>query len=275
MSVISQVKRITARDILARKGGEPLACLTAYDAMMASLMDEHIDLILVGDSVGMVVHGHSTTIPVTLEMMILHAQAVMRGTSRAMVVVDLPFGVYEASKEQAFSAAARVMKETGASAVKLEGGAVMAETISFLVSCGIPVMAHVGMTPQAINVLGSFRARGREAADRAKIMSDAKAVAEAGAFSVVLEAIPEPLAVEITAAISIPTIGIGASAACDGQILVINDLLGLTPKTPRFAKRYLELGEAVRSAISLYSQEVRGRAFPAAEHVYAEKKTPV
>ena len=274
MSAISQVRRITARDIQARKGGTPVVCLTAYDAMMAALMDPHIDLILVGDSVGMVTHGHSTTIPVTLEMMILHAQAVIRGTTRAMVVVDLPFGAYEASKEQAFTAAARVLKETGASAVKLEGGAVMAETIAFLVTRGIPVMAHVGMTPQAINVLGSFRARGRQEAERAKIMADAKAVSEAGAFAVVLEAIAEPLAAEITGVIAAPTIGIGASATCDGQILVLNDVLGLTPQVPRFVKRYAELGEAVQQAVVSYAQEVRGRTFPAAEHLYADKPNP-
>lgn len=271
MSVQAAIRRLTARDILMRKGGEPVAMLTAYEAGMARLVDPHVDVLLVGDSVGMVHHGFDSTVPVTLETMILHASAVVRGSSRALVVVDLPFGAYEASPEQAFATAARVLKETGAGAVKLEGGARMAGTIRFLVERGIPVMAHVGMTPQAINVLGSFKAVGRTDSERAKILGDAEAVAEAGAFSVVIEAVEEPLAVEITRALAIPTIGIGASPACDGQVLVLDDMLGLTPRAPRFVKRYADLGAAVSRAAADYAAEVKSRAFPAPEHCFPRK----
>ena len=271
MSVQSAIRRVTARDIQTRKGGTPVVMLTAYDAGMTRLVDPHVDAILVGDSVGMVHHAFDSTVPVTIEMMILHAAAVMRSSAHALVIVDLPFGTYEASPEQAFATAARVLKETGAGAVKLEGGARMAETIRFLVERGIPVMAHVGMTPQAINVLGSFKAVGRNDADRAKILGDAEAVAEAGAFSVVIEAVEEPLAAEITCAVGIPTIGIGASPACDGQVLVLDDMLGITPRAPRFVKRYADLGAAVSAAAEAYATEVRARSFPAPEHCFARK----
>ena len=273
MSVQSQTRRITAADIAARKGGEPIAALTAYHAHTAALVDRHCDVMLVGDSLGMVMHGHASTVPVTLETMILHGQAVMRGTQRALVVVDMPFGSYEASREQAFLNAARVMKETGCGAIKLEGGVRMAETIRFLVERGIPVMAHVGLTPQAINVLGSFRAQGRDEAAQAAIRADALAVADAGAFSVVLEAMVEPLARQITGEITIPTIGIGASNACDGQILVLEDMLGLSPRVPKFVKRYADLGPAIEKAVADYAADVKSRAFPAAEHTYAAKKS--
>jgi 3-methyl-2-oxobutanoate hydroxymethyltransferase len=219
----------------------------------------------------MVMHGLETTIPVTLEMMILQGHAVMRGSKRALVVVDLPFGSYEASKEQAFLSAARVLKETGCGAIKLEGGRRMAETIAFLVERGVPVMAHVGLTPQAINALGGFRAQGRSAADWAPIEEDARAVVAAGAFSVVLEAVAEPLAARITADIAIPTIGIGASPACDGQILVLEDMLGLSPRVPKFVKRYTELGPSIDAAVADYAADVRKRAFPGPDHVYAMK----
>ena len=238
MSIQNEVRRLTAPDIFARKGGEPIVCLTSYHAHTASVVDKHCDVILVGDSLGMVMHGLETTVPVTLEMMILQGHAVMRGSKRALVVVDMPFGSYEASKEQAFMNAARVLKETGCGAIKVEGGKRMAETIAFLVERGVPVMAHVGLTPQAINVIGSFRAQGRDEGDWARIEADTIAVAKAGAFSVVIEAVAEPLARKLTAQVAIPTIGIGASVACDGQILVLEDMLGLSPRVPKFVKRY-------------------------------------
>ncbi len=275
MSVQSDVKRFTAPDIRARKGGDPIVSLTSYHAHTARLVDKYCDVILVGDSLGMVMHGLETTVPVTLEMMILQGLAVMRGSQRALVVVDMPFGSYEASKEQAFMNAARVMKETGCGAVKMEGGSRMAETIRFLVERGVPVMAHVGLTPQSINTIGSFRAQGRDEEDWAPIEQDALAVANAGAFSVVIEAVAEPLARKITEAIAIPTIGIGASAACDGQILVMEDMLGLTPRVPKFVKRYGDLGPGIEKAVADYAAEVRSRAFPAAAHVYPmRKKSP-
>ncbi|HEX5508185.1 MAG TPA: 3-methyl-2-oxobutanoate hydroxymethyltransferase [Pseudolabrys sp.] len=271
MSVQGEIRRLTAPDILARKGGEPIVCLTSYHAHTARILDNHCDVILVGDSLGMVMHGLETTVPVTLEMMILQGHAVMRGSKRALVVIDMPFGSYEASKEQAFMNAARVLKETGCGAVKLEGGARMAETIRFLCERGVPVMAHVGLTPQAINVLGSFRAQGREEADWGRIENDALAVAQAGAFSLVIEAVAEPLARKLTAAVAIPTIGIGASVACDGQILVLEDMLGLSPRVPKFVKRYTDLGPSIDRAVAAYAAEVRARSFPAADNVYPMK----
>ena len=274
MSAQDQIKRLTAPDILARKGGEPIVCLTSYHAHTAQLVDRHCDLILVGDLLGMVMHGLETTVPVTLEMMILQGLAVMRGSKRALVVVDMPFGSYEGSKEQAFANAARVLKETGCGAIKLEGGRRMAETVSFLVERGVPVMAHVGLTPQSINVIGSFRAQGRDQADWAPIEEDALAVARAGAFAVVIEAVAEPLARKITKAVAIPTIGIGASPACDGQILVLEDLLGLSPRVPKFVKRYGQLGPSIEAAIAAYAKDVRARAFPGPDHVYAMKTKP-
>lgn len=271
MSVQQDIKRLTAPDILARKGGTPIVCLTSYHAHTARIVDKYCDVILVGDSLGMVMHGMETTVGVTLDMMILQGHAVMRGSQRALVVVDMPFGSYEASKEQAFMSAVRVLKETGCGAIKLEGGKRMAETIQFMVERGVPVMAHVGLTPQSINVLGSFRAQGREEADWARIEDDAVSVAQAGAFSVVVEAVAEPLAKKLTGAVAIPTIGIGASAACDGQILVMEDMLGLTPRVPKFVKRYGDLGPGIEKAIADYAAEVRDRRFPAAEHTYPMK----
>ncbi len=257
-------------DIRARKGGEPIVSLTAYTTPMAAMMDAHCDFVLVGDSVGMVLHGLPSTLGVTMEMMILHAQAVARGLSRAMMVVDMPFGSYEEGPEQAFRNAARLMAETGAAAVKIEGGVVMADTIAFLVARGIPVMAHIGLTPQSINTLGGYKVQGRGEAGEA-LLADAKAVSEAGAFAVVLEKVPETLAGEITRAVDIPTIGIGASAQCDGQILVVDDMLGLfTAFKPKFVKRYASLGEQGEAAIAAYAEEVRARTFPAAEHVFGD-----
>jgi len=271
MSLQNETRRLTAPDILARKGGEPIVCLTSYHAHTAAVVDKHCDVILVGDSLGMVMHGFESTVPVTLEMMILQGHAVMRGSRRALVVIDLPFGSYEASREQAFASAARVMKETGCGAIKLEGGKRMADTIAFLTERGVPVMAHVGLTPQAINVLGSFRAQGRVEADWAPIEEDARAVAAAGAFSVVIEAVAEPLAARITAEVAIPTIGIGASPACDGQILVLEDMLGLSPRVPKFVRRYGELGPSIEAAVEKYAADVRARAFPGSDHVYGMK----
>lgn len=258
-------------DILAMKGGTPIVSLTAYTTPMAQIMDPHCDFVLVGDSVGMVLHGLPSTLGVTLDMMIMHGQAVARGLSTAMLVVDMPFGSYEESPSQAFRNASRVMSETGAAAVKLEGGVAMAETISFLVARGIPVMAHIGLTPQSINTLGGYKVQGRDAA-RAQVMSDARAVADAGAFSVVMEKLPANLSDEITADIAIPTIGIGASAGCDGQILVHYDMLGLfTAFKAKFVKRYAELGEDAGKAIEAYAAEVRARSFPAEEHTFADQ----
>jgi 3-methyl-2-oxobutanoate hydroxymethyltransferase len=265
MSIQDEIRRLTAPDIHARKGGEPIVCLTSYHAHTARIVDKHCDVILVGDSLGMVMHGLETTVPVTLEMMILQGHAVMRGSKRALVVVDMPFGSYEASKEQAF------MKETGSGAIKVEGGKRMAETIRFLAERGVPVMAHVGLTPQAINTIGSFKAQGRDESDWARIEDDTIAVSQAGAFSVVIEAVAEPLARKLTAAVPIPTIGIGASAACDGQILVLEDMLGLSPRVPKFVKRYGELGPGIEKAIASYAAEVRSRAFPGPDHVYPMK----
>jgi len=257
-------------DIRARKGGAPLVSLTAYTTPMAQMMDAHCDFVLVGDSVGMVLHGLPSTLGVTMEMMILHAQAVKRGLSRAMMVVDMPFGAYEEGPQQAFRNAARLMAETGAGAVKLEGGESMAETIAFLTARGIPVMAHVGLTPQSINTLGGYKVQGRGAAGD-RLMADARAVAGAGAFAVVLEKVPQALADRVTAELPIPTIGIGASAGCDGQILVVDDMLGLfTAFKPKFVKRYASLGEQAEAAIAAYAADVRARTFPADEHVFAE-----
>jgi 3-methyl-2-oxobutanoate hydroxymethyltransferase len=257
-------------DVKARKGGTPLVCLTAYTTPMARMVDAHCDVVLVGDSVGMVLHGLPNTLGVTMEMMIMHGKAVARGITQSTLVIDLPFGSYEAGPQVAFANAARLMSETGAAAVKLEGGVHMAPTIRFLVERSIPVMAHVGLTPQAVHVLGGYKVQGR-AGDASRVMADAKAVAEAGAFSVVLEKIPGSLAKSITQEIAIPTIGIGASADCDGQILVIDDMLGLfTSFRPKFVKRYAELGNAAEAAIAGYAREVRERTFPAPEHVFGD-----
>jgi 3-methyl-2-oxobutanoate hydroxymethyltransferase len=266
-------KRLTAPDIRARKGTTPIVMLTSYHAHTARILDQHCDAILVGDSLGMVMHGLETTVPVTLDMMILQGHAVMRGSKHALVIVDLPFGSYEVSKEQAFATAARVLKETGCGAIKLEGGQRMAETIRFLVERGVPVVAHVGLTPQSVNAIGGFRAQGRDPDDWPPIAADARVVAEAGAFAVVLEAIAEPLAAQITRDVAIPTIGIGASPACDGQVLVLEDMLGLSPWTPKFVKRYTSLGPAIETAVASYAAEVRSRRFPGPEHVYAVRKT--
>ena len=262
------VKRVTAPDIKNRKGGAPIVALTAYHAHTARIIDPYVDFLLVGDSLGMVMHGYETTVPVPLELMVMHAQAVVRGSTRALVVVDMPFGSYEESPAVAFRNTARVLKETGCGAIKLEGGMQMAATIRYLTERGIPVMSHIGMTPQAINTIGSFKPVGRYRSEWAAYEADAKAIADAGAFAVVIEALAELLAARITKEIPIPTIGIGASAECDGQILVLEDMLGLSPRVPKFVKEYAQLGAGIEGAVKAFATEVRNRAFPTADYTY-------
>jgi 3-methyl-2-oxobutanoate hydroxymethyltransferase len=266
------VRRLAAPDIQSRKGKEPLVCLTAYDAPTAALLDEHCDLLLVGDSVGMVVHGLPNTVGVTLEMMILHGQAVMRGAKRAMVVVDMPFGSYEGGKELAYQNCARVMKETGAQGVKLESGPTVPQTIAYLVERGIPVMGHVGLRPQAVLTEGGFKAKGKTEDERLRVMAEAEATADAGAFAVVIEGVAEGLAGEITRAITVPTVGIGASAECDGQILVTPDMLGLFDWTPKFVRRYGDMRGHILSGVASYAEDVRARRFPAEVETYFSRK---
>jgi len=271
MSATAPVRPVLPPDILARKGGAPLVVLTAYSTPVARLVDAHCDIVLVGDSVGMVIHGLPSTLGVTMEMMILHGRAVVRGAQKAMPVIDMPFGSYEESPSQAYRNAARLMAETGAPSVKLEGGVHMAETIAFLTQRGVPVMAHVGLTPQAVNTLGGYKVVGR-ADEAAKVMADARAVQAAGAFSVVLEKVPQGLAGRITRELTIPTIGIGAGVDCDGQVLVVDDMLGLfTDFRPKFVRRYAELGKTADEAIAAYAADVRARAFPAAEHSFPDE----
>ena len=270
MSANSPARLVLPPDIRARKGTQPLVVLTAYTTPMARLVDGHCDIALVGDSVGMVLHGMPSTLGVTLEMMILHGRAVLRGLTRAMAVIDMPFGSYEEGPQQSYRNAARLMAETGAPAVKLEGGAHMADTIAFLTARGVPVMAHIGLTPQAVNTLGGYKVVGRDGeADR--VMADALAVQAAGAFAVVLEKVPVGLTARITKALDIPTIGIGAGVDCDGQVLVVDDMLGMfTDFRPKFVKRYADLGSMADAAIAQYAADVRARAFPAAEHGFAD-----
>jgi 3-methyl-2-oxobutanoate hydroxymethyltransferase len=268
MSIQKPSSRITVPEIFARKGGEPIVALTSYHAHTAAIADRYVDFILVGDSLGMVMHGFETTLPVPLDLMIMHGRAVMRGARRALVVVDMPFGSYEESPSQAFHNAARVIKETQCGAVKIEGGRRMAETIRFLADRGIPVMAHIGLTPQYINMFGGFKTQGRKRSEWGALEDDAKAVSDAGAFALVLEAIAEPLAAKITKSVKIPTIGIGASAQCDGQILVMEDMLGLSPRVPKFVKEFGTVGKAIEKAIASYADEVRSRIFPAKENTY-------
>jgi 3-methyl-2-oxobutanoate hydroxymethyltransferase len=279
MSVTPVEKKQTPAALRARKGGTPIVSLTAYTASQARILDPHCDLLLVGDSLGMVVYGLDSTLPVTMDMMIAHGAAVVRGAGKACVIVDMPFGAYQESPAQAFHNAARILAETGCSGVKLEGGAVMAETIRFLTGRGIPVLAHIGLQPQSVHALGGFHAQGRTEADAARVIADAEAVAEAGAFAIVVEGTAEPVARKLTELVAVPTIGIGASAACDGQILVIDDILGtFAGFKPRFVKRYAELSGAISAAAAAYADDVRARRFPGPEHVYgagpAEKRKP-
>ena len=264
--------RITAPQLRARKGGQPIVSLTAYTTQIAKLLDPHCDLLLVGDSLGMVLYGLPSTLGVTLDQMIAHGAAVVRGSSHAAVVIDLPFGSYQESPTQAFRSAARVLAETGASSVKLEGGAELAPTIHFLVARGIPVCAHIGLMPQSTNAAGGYPVAGRVEGDGQRLMRDARAISDAGAYAVVIEKTLEPLARAITEAIPIPTIGIGASAGCDGQVLVSDDMLGLfTDFTPKFVHRYAELGEAISKAAAAYAEDVRARKFPSDKHVFPAK----
>lgn len=260
--------RMSVPAFRTRKRQEPLVMLTAYTARMAELLDPHCDALLVGDSLAQTIYGLPSTVPVTLDLMIAHGAAVVRGSRRALVVVDMPFGSYEESPEQAFRSAARIMKETGAGAVKLEGGQSMAATVAYLSARGIPVMGHVGLTPQAVNILGGYGARGRGEAEYARIAADAAAVADAGAFSLVIEGVVEPLAASITEAVACPTIGIGASARCDGQVLVVDDMLGMFERTARFVKRYDDLAGRIQQAAQTYAGEVRARTFPESAHLY-------
>ena len=262
------IRRMTVPKIAGRKGGEPIVSLTSYHAHTAAIVDKYADFILVGDSLGMVMHGMETTVGVPLDLMIMHGRAVVRGTQRALIVVDMPFGSYEESPNVAFRNAAKIMKETGCGAVKLEGGARMAETIHFLVERGVPVMGHIGLTPQSSHVLGGFKTQGRDEDTWAAHEADAAAVAEAGAFAMVLEGMVEPLAAKITGQVEIPTIGIGASAACDGQILVLEDMLGLNARPPKFVKVYGDLLNQIETAVSDYADDVKSRAFPTEDEVY-------
>ncbi|NGM48150.1 3-methyl-2-oxobutanoate hydroxymethyltransferase [Caulobacter sp. 602-2] len=266
------VRRLAAPDIAARKGGVPIVCLTAYTAPVAAALDDACDVLLVGDSLGMVVHGLPNTVGVTMEMMILHGQAVMRGSRKAMVVVDMPFGSYEGAPEEAYANAVRIMKETGAQAVKVESGPTVPQTIRYLVDRGVPVMGHVGLRPQAVLVDGGFKAKGRDEEGRQKILAEARATADAGAFAVVIEGVAEALAREITEAIAPPTIGIGASAGCDGQVLVSDDMLGLFDWTPKFVRRYADLKGAIEKAAADYARDVKDRSFPGAAETYYAKK---
>lgn len=269
------MKRLTVPKIRTRKTdgvtGEPLVMLTAYTARQAQLLDQHCDILLVGDSLGQVIYGLPSTVPVTLEMMAAHGAAVVRGSYHAVVVVDMPFGSYEASKEQAFESASYLVKQTGAAAVKLEGGAPMAETVAFLNQRGIPVMGHVGLTPQAVNVLGGYAARGRTDAEAETIVGDAKALDDAGAFAIVIEGVVEPIAIEVTRSVACPTIGIGASSQCDGQVLVTEDMLGMFERVPKFVKKYEDIAGIIGNTVASYAEEVRNRNFPSADQTYQPK----
>lgn len=268
MSTQSTVRRITAPQIRGRKGGEPIVSLTAYHVFMAAMADPFCDFLLVGDSVGMAVHGLDSTLGVSVDMMIAHGSAVMRGTSRAMVVIDMPFSSYEESPEQAFRNGARIMRETGCGALKLEGGVRMAETVRFLTERGIPVMGHIGLTPQAFNTFGGFKTQGRDEAMWPQIEADALAIEEAGAFAIVIEGVVEPLAAKLSAMLSVPTIGIGASSVCDGQILVMEDMLGLSARAPKFVRKYADLGKVMQEAFENYANDVKARRFPGEDELY-------
>jgi len=267
-------KRLSVLDIAARKGAaQPLVVLTAYTAPVARILDKHVDILLVGDSLGMVVYGMESTLSVTLDMMIAHGKAVASHSAKALVVVDMPFGSYQASKEEAFKAAARVMAETGCQAIKLEGGREMAETIRFLVERGIPVVGHIGLMPQRVHALGGYRYQGRNEAEAAHILSDALAVQEAGAFTIVIEGVKEDVARSVTGQLRVPTIGIGASPACDGQVLVIDDMLGMGSQYPSFVKTYAHMEQVIEMAVKTYAEEVKNRTFPSAEYCFTGKKS--
>lgn len=269
------MKRLTVPAIRRRKQdgatAEPIVMLTAYTARQAQLLDPHCDMLLVGDSLGQVVYGLPSSVPVTMDLMIAHGAAVVRGSYHAVVIVDMPFGTYEQSPQQAFENAARLLKETGCAGVKLEGGVAMAETVRFLTERGIPVMGHVGLTPQAVNILGGYNARGRSETEADKIVSDTRALDEAGAFAIVIEGVVEPIAIAATRAVACPTIGIGGSAQCDGQVLVTEDMLGMFERVPRFVKRYADMATVVSQAAEQYAAHVRERSFPGVEQTYQPK----
>jgi len=262
------MKRLTVPKIRQRKGGEPLVMLTAYTVRMAQLLDPECDILLVGDSLGQVIYGLPHTVAVTMDMMIAHGAAVVRGSYHAAVIVDMPFGTYEASPEQAFESASKLLKHTGAAAIKIEGGKVLAPTVEFLTSRGIPVMAHVGLTPQAVNILGGYGVRGKSDEEAQSIVEDAQAMSDAGAFAMVIEGVLEPIAIEITEKVACPTIGIGASAQCDGQVLVSEDMLGLFERTPKFVKRYGKMSDLVQNSVKQYANDVRDRSFPSKDQLY-------
>ncbi len=264
------VKRLTVPEIKARKGGEPLVSLTAYTAPMAALVDEVAEVIIIGDSLAMVLYGLPNTLPVSLFTMMGHARAVVDASARALCVFDMPFGSYEESREQAFRNAAKVMKKTGVQAIKIEGGEGMADTARHLVDNGIPVMAHVGLRPQALHNMGGFKVQGK-GSSHDQVFKDAIAMDKAGVFASVIEGVPEPLAKEITQAVANPTIGIGASSACDGQVLVTEDMLGLSARTPKFVKQYADIKSEIEKALKLYSDEVKARKFPGPENIYKDK----
>lgn len=270
----SPARKLGVPEVTARKGGEKIVVLTAYTARMAELLAPHCDILMVGDSLGMVIYGMESTLPVTLDMMIAHGKAAASRSAQSLVVVDMPFGSYQESPAQAFRNTARVLKETGAASVKLEGGAELAPTVRYLTERGVPVMGHVGLMPQYVHRYGGFKTQGKEEHAREAIIKDAEAIAAAGAFAVVLEGIPEPLAAEITKMISIPTIGIGASPACDGQVLVVDDMLGMFETAPRFVKRYASLADIIREAAACYAKDVRAGRFPGKEHVYSSTLNP-
>jgi 3-methyl-2-oxobutanoate hydroxymethyltransferase len=265
-------ERISVADLKARKNKTPIVCLTAYTTPIARLLDAHADLLLVGDSMGMVLYGMENTRGVTLSMMIEHGRAVMRGSKRAFVLLDMPFGCYETSPSQAVESGKRLVGETGAGGVKVEGGAEFAPTVEALVKAGVPVMAHIGLLPQTVVTSEGYRIQGRAEGDEARLLNDAKTLENAGAFSLLIEATIEPVSRAITTSVAIPTIGIGASPACDGQVLVIDDVIGLFGDfTPRFVKRYAEIGPLIADAAARYADDVRARAFPAAEHTFGLK----
>lgn len=265
------MKRLTVPAIRNAKGKDPIVMLTAYTIRMAQILDPHCDMLLVGDSLGQVIYGLDSSVPVSLDMMIAHGAAVVRGSYHSLVTIDMPFGAYEESPEQAFRSAARILKETGAAAVKLEGGEAMAETVAFLTARGVPVIGHVGLTPQAVNILGGYGARGRSQSEHAKLIGDAKAISQAGAFALVVEGVVEPVAIEITRSIDVPTIGIGGSAQCDGQVLVIDDMLGMFDRVPRFVKKYEQLADRIEAAVAQYAADVRARTFPTIDQTYQPK----
>ncbi len=271
MSLQTKIKRKMPSDIRASKHKTPLVCLTAYDVGMAEFIDPECDIILVGDSVGMVVHGLPDTLSVTLEMMILHGKAVMRGSNSALIAIDMPFGCYEKSVEQAFSSASKLITETGCQAVKIEGGSYIANTIEFLVQRGVPVIGHVGLLPQSVRMMGGYKIQGRSKESAKRILEDAKKIEQSGAFALVIEGVKEEVAEQITHAISIPTIGIGASVKCDGQILVLPDMLGMNEQVPKFVKKYANIKHYVKMAVKEYAEDIRQRKFPAKDHIYKKR----